>query len=932
MDSDYADALTADGRDLSREAGAGTLTRPRFRDEEVARVLSLLDQGRSVLLVGEAGVGKTAVIHGLVHAVAERSGGRSDARAGGRVARVIELSTATLMAGTRYLGEWQTKVRAVAEAAVRENAALFVPDAWNLPSAGRTSNSDTNVLDALRPYLEQGRLVLVAEATPAVLRQMERTPRFADLFEKIELRPLSDDHAAATVQAAAEHRGLKLDDDVVPTLLDLTGRFLPARPQPGPALDLLAHVAERVTELPPHTAVPKAFVARVFAEHSGLPDFIVRRDAVMKAADIRTFFSERLVGQQAAIEAVVECIALFKAGLQDPRKPLGTFLFVGPTGVGKTELARTLAEFLFGSRDRLLRFDLGEYKDYHSFQLLLGDPRDPGRPAALVDPVRAQPFQVILLDELEKAHPNVWDVLLGLLDEGRLTPPAGEPVDFRSTIVICTSNVGALGSDRRLGFGEGPDNAAREAAIRTALEQQFRPEFLNRFQQVVVFHALSREQVRGVARQELSRVLRRQGITDRGLVVEVDDGAIDLAIEEGFDERYGARALTRELQRTIVLPLAMAIMEGGPDRGQLVRVQRRGARVGVDLLSTPEVRARAREARPVRVDGRALTHADLVERAAAMVQAAEALSHDAHRPALVEERDRLRVLRQEPDFWKAPREAARDLRDLDRIERALDRLGRLEQRANGLVDALRDAASRDERQRLAPQLQQLEQHLASARRDLVVLGRAGAWDALVELAPVGGPAARDLVAGIYVRWGRKKGHGVDWLRVPTEPEEPALLALRGPSFAGLLADEAGLHRLVAEEGSCAVRVRVAPWTDAVQPPQWGEAKARKAVKGLPEPVRSRLEVGWRGRGRTAPLVLQGNRTIDEARALAHELLGSWVRLAGTADTSVRVRTYDTVAGSVKDYRAGTLALHPTLLKPKALHALLQDRVDLRPEP
>ncbi len=919
MDRDYSDALQQEGRDLVAASRDGVLAPPRHRDDEIARVIALLQQGRSVLLVGPAGVGKSAVVHGVAARFAQGQPARG----------LVELSSMALMSGTRYLGEWQTKVSAMVDAAVRADTTLFFSDVWNLPTAGRTSNSDTNVLDALRPHVEQGRLSLLAEATPEILRQMQRVPRFADLFQGVELRPLTAEQVDQTLATAAADFSLQLDAAGRRALVELTRRFLPARPQPGPALALLSQVAERAADLPAGAPVPPAFVEQVFADRAGLPAFIVSPSATMKAEEIRAAFAERMVGQAHAIASVVECIALFKAGLQDPGKPLGTFLFVGPTGVGKTELARTLARFLFGSADRLLRFDLGEYKDFHSFELLLGNPRDPTRPAALVDPVRAQPFQVILFDELEKAHPNVWDVLLGLLDEGRLTPPAGEAVDFRSTIVICTSNVGAAGSDKRLGFGEGPDLAQREATIRADLERHFRPELLNRFQQVVVFHPLNREQVRAVARQELSRVLRREGITARGLVVDVDDDALDLVIDQGYDERYGARALKRQLQRMIVLPLALRIMESAPTRGQLIRVDVAAGSIRVRLRDTPDSRAVRREAQPVKVDGERFTKADLTARVHQVQQAAAALAQDADRAVLREERDRLVALRTEPDFWKYPTEAAQALRDLHLAERDLARLARLQERADSCAEDLAVAAGRDDFRRLASRLLSLEDHLHHARRELVVLGRTGHWDALVELRPVGatGPAARDLLHDAYTAWGQSLGHGVELLLAPRGPEDACLLAIRGPYASGLLADEAGLHRLRQEDGSSVCRVRVAPWTDAHEQPVWGDARALKATSPGGVRLRSRLEVRWKGQGRRPPLVLQGDRTLDQARALAEELLGSWARMPAASDR--RVRRYDAEAGQVKDHRLGILNVHPSRITGDRLHRILCDRVDER---
>jgi ATP-dependent Clp protease ATP-binding subunit ClpC len=275
-------------------------------------------------------------------------------------------------------------------------------------------------------------------------------------------------------------------------------------------------------------------------------------------------------------------------------------LFVGPTGVGKTELARALARYLFGSENRLLRFDLSEYKDFHAFQLLIGDPNNPDRPARLVDPVRAKPFQVVLLDEIEKAHANVWDLLLQLLDEGRLTPASGKTVSFRNTIVIATTNVGAREQARSSpGFTSGGSTAGDDR-MRAALEASFRPEFLNRFQHLCLFHPLTEEHVRQIARMELRKVLARQGVAGRKIAVDVTPSVMDLVVTEGYDEKYGARALRRMIQRHVTVPVATLLLEKAVDDGSILRLVADRNSVRVDVIDTPETRSQKAQAKPIR--------------------------------------------------------------------------------------------------------------------------------------------------------------------------------------------------------------------------------------------------------------------------------------------------------------------------------------------
>ena len=715
MDTDYSNALAEDGRDLVDAARDGELPPADFRDGLTKQVLELLERKKSVLLVGPDGVGKTAVIHGVAQEMT---------RVGGDL---IELSSTAMMSGTKYLGEWQSKVTAIAKRATDHQTILYFSDVWNLPKTGRTAQSDSNLLDALRPHITGKGLTLLAEASPETLRIMERNPGFVSLFTKVNVGPLGGDEVKACLDRAAERAGMELDADCRRTLIQLTTRFLPARPQPGPALDLLEQARDYQAEkiaTGEHEAFGPALIERVFSVYSGLPLFVVSRSATMPAKEIRAWFEERIVGQKEALEAVVEAIALFKAGLHDPDKPIGTFLFVGPTGVGKTEVARALARFLYGSESRLLRFDLSEFKDFHSFEILVGNPKDPGRPASLVDPVRAQPFQVVLLDELEKAHSNVWDLLLSVLDEGRMTPPGGKTVDFRSTILIATSNVGAQSSDKRFGFTPDTGLSARRHSITKALETQFRPEFLNRFQHVTVFHPLSKDQVKQVARWELRRILAREGIAGRNLVVEVTDDALDRVIETGFEPKYGARALKREIQRQLVLPLAMTMMERNVEPGSIVKILAKDGHIRVRVLETEKIRERRAEAAPVKAEGQKLTRAALGRRLNAASEDIDALAAALDEDAIQESRARLDERRGHSDFWSKPDVAARVLRDLEQLTGVLDRMERL----RGWNESLKKesvGSSRALLERLAHDLLRHERSIARARRELLVMGFDG---------------------------------------------------------------------------------------------------------------------------------------------------------------------------------------------------------------
>lgn len=886
------DALVKQGgRDVADDIAEGRVAEPSFREIERDRVRDALDRRRSVLVVGPDGVGKTALVQLVAH---------------GYHRAIYRFSTTDVMSGTKYLGEWETKISEILRATQAHGAVLYLSDVWNLPYAGKTSNSERNLLDAVRPALQAGDVQILAECTPEVLRIIERTPKFVDLFEKVHLAPLTPGEVDAILDQRAGQSKVALDPGVRASLLKLTSRFLPSRPQPGPALQLLERAITEADERDAALDVP--LIERVFCALSGLPPFVVSATETRRVEEVRQFFRDRIVGQQEAIEAVVETIALFKAGLQDPERPIGTFLFVGPTGVGKTEMARALAAFLFGSAARLLRFDLSELKDYHSFQQLIGDPRDATVPARLLDPVRAQPFQVVLLDEIEKAHQNVWDLLLPLLDEGRLTPPSGVPVDFRRTIVIATSNVGAEEASKSVGFGADADSQ-RAKRTRQALEQSFRPEFLNRFQHIVVFHALDAQQVQLVARQELARVLQREGITGRNLAVDVDDAVIARIVERGYDRRWGARGLKREIQQRIVLPLAVTIMEQGVEPGQLVKVRMDGGRIQISVLDTPPSAAARAERRPVRVASRSLDAAGWRAVGEQLRARIDTIGASAGEAAARSEVARLEQLREDPRFWQDPDAAARVLRDLDLATARLGRLDRLREQLSAIVVEDRRASV----EAAADRLTRLEEQIEELHRDLVVFGPDGHWDALVEIAPLAGQTlARDWLVGQITRWAEHHRMTVDWLRDPLN-EEPAFFAVRGPYAYGWLRSEAGIHRVRKGDQGAAARVRVAPWDD--RPPETDEIGEHRALKKdgtFAGRLRSRLSMG--------PVVLQNGRTLQENRELATQLLASW-RAAAPASDEV-IRRYDVDPPLIRDHRTGWQSQRPDALTPERWSEML----------
>ena len=390
-----------------------------------------------------------------------------------------------------------------------------------------------------------------------------------------------------------------------------------------------------------------------FAERTGLPLLLLSDEVPLRTGDVRAFFEARVLGQDEAVEAMVDLVTVAKSGLQDPNKPLGSFFFVGPTGVGKTELTKALAEFLFGSSDRVIRFDMAEHGSGDALPRLIGTAWHSNGEGELTRRVREQPFCVLLLDEIEKAHRDVFDALLSALGEGRLTDANGRTADFRNAIVVMTSNLGAGQGSAAVGFSAADAAAEADRLRRHFVEQAekfFRPEFFNRIDRVLPFHALDPETVRRIARRELGRLLMREGITRRRLLVEIDDAVVERLAESGFHPHYGARPLQREIERAVIQPLARLIVEQRPSAGDLVRFTCDGDEIRVAVQKV-EVAEPPRRRERAAASGTEATLARAARRAAELHSAVEAEVEGPFAQSLRTEISALVERTSTPGFW-----------------------------------------------------------------------------------------------------------------------------------------------------------------------------------------------------------------------------------------------------------------------------------------
>ena len=900
-----------EGRNLTQESRKFTAT--LFRDELVNKIIQTISRKRSVLLVGPNGVGKTKVVQEFARQL----------RRSGRM-KVFEFSTAQLLSGTKYLGEWESKVTAILESAAKAKCVLYFSDVWNLATAGISSGSKTNAWDVMRPYVEQNKIIVLGEITARQLRDMTRHSGFVNAFEPIEVPMLPKEAVFEIVNSEARRLKLDADEPTVDRVMELCQQFLPTAQGPGLALELLGQVSDyqiQKSDNDEEEGLSPQFVEKVFSIYSGLPLLVVSPSVTKPVSEVKAWFEDRIIGQKAPINSVVETIALYKAGLHDPNRPIGSFLFVGPTGVGKTELARALAKYLFGNENRLLRFDLSEYKDYHSFQLLIGDPNRPSQGARLIDPVRAKPFQVILFDEIEKAHANVWDLLLQLLDEGHLTPATGKSVNFRNTIVVATSNVGARErAQASVGFvADGVDAGADR--MKKALEHQFRPEFLNRFQYVEYFHPLSKADVREIAGMELQRILSRHGIASRQIKVDITEPVLDLIVSEGYDESYGARALRRMVQRFVTMPIATLLLQKQVEQGVILRLNVQHNNVVVTVIDTPESKANKAQARPLKLATTATiekitSRADLQAFIERLKEARLSLEKKiAEKPSVVDEQ----TDRDSPYQWDTSAEEAQFYRrrEVERLQQ--HRLNALLQREVELKEWLGSAVTRVEQQRLVDAAVQHGANIEAARCEFAVMPDNAFADALVEIAPLGASIKQlaDMV-NMYTQWALRCGYEVEMVCEPLEENQAAILAISGNFPYGYLHMEEGHHRFRNALGTSVLRVRVLRWVDDKEHVKYSDQRALKKDGLLGGRVRSRLKV------EDSNLLIQNERTLNDNRTFAASIVASY--RANEEPEYEIVRRYDSEPFLVKDYLTGIGTGKADILSAQGFHQLLSERI------
>jgi ATP-dependent Clp protease ATP-binding subunit ClpC len=827
---------------------------------------------RSLIVRGEPKVGKSAFLQLLGDRLIKKGW------------TIFEAGGPELQAGQTYIGQLEERVRRlVNEITADKRTIWYVPDILQIAVSGTHQGQTASILDQVLPAVTAGRLVIVSEATPTKVTQLvQLRPNLKGTFEVAPLAPMSEERTeklvATYLTKLSKVSGLTFDPAAGPQALQLARQYLGTQQLPGVVIDLIKLtfnrcVAEGAKAVKPHD------ILATLSQATGLPLAILDSAERVELGDVQRYFDERVMGQTEAVRAVVDRIAMLKAGLTDPSKPIGVFLFAGPTGTGKTELAKTLAAFLFGSDERLIRLDMSEFKTPEALNKIVGDPSG-GQTDSLINRVRKQPFSVVLLDEFEKAHGNVWDLFLQVFDDGRLSDAAGNVADFRHCIIILTSNLGATSHQGpALGFGAKAATFSSDQIMR-AIGQAFRPEFVNRLDKVIVFQPLRRDLMRDILQKELRNVLERRGLRNREWAVEWESSAIEFLLDKGFSPELGARPLKRAIDQYLLAPLAATIVEHRfPQGDQFLFVRSDGKAIQVEFVDPNADTAPA----AMTASGGSLAEIVLNPQGTAaernVVEAEyRALEERLASPEWEELATTLANQMAEGAFWSRTDRHGVLARFalMDRVKAAMKTVVSLRERLAKSAD--KESFSSEILGRFARQVLVTTMGVEDALADAPVEAVLVAEPALEGAALMDEARAwRTQLLTMYRKWATKRG-----MQIEEHGGNEPLLTISGFGAYRQLEQEAGLHVLETtadDEGSrviARVRVAAAPLGDLPA------AAAARLLRAAIDQVAVSNTVVRRYRSGASPLVRDSKRGWRSGKLDA--VLGGDFDLIGAGDT------------------------------------------------
>ncbi len=638
------------GKDITREAAEGNLDPVVGREVEIERLAQILSRRKknNPVMIGEPGVGKSAIIEGLAKRIVERKVARTLLDK-----RIISLDMAAIVAGTKYRGQFEERLKAVIdEVSANKNVIMFIDEIHNIVGAGNASGS-MDAANLLKPALARGEFQCIGATTLDEYRKsIEKDGALERRFQKVLVEPTTPEQTLEILHNIKEmyekHHGVNYTEEALKACVTLTDRYISDRFFPDKAIDAMDEAGSRVhitkvdtpkeieelekriaeaqdnkfkavqaqnfesaasyrdqqEKLKHELAVAKEHweqeldsrrvtvneqhIAEVVAMMTGVPAQRIAQSEGIRLLGMTDELKKQVIGQDEAIDKIARSIRRNRAGLRDPKRPIGSFMFLGPTGVGKTLLAKKLAEFLFNSADALIRVDMSEYMEKFNVSRLVGAP--PGyvgyeEGGQLTEKVRRHPYSVVLLDEIEKAHPDVFNMMLQVLDEGNLTDGLGRKVDFKNTIIIMTSNIGTRElKDFGAGVGFNTSELTKErsdSVIRKALNRKFSPEFLNRVDDIVTFGSLNHDCILKIVDIELASFYKR--VEENGLKLEITEAAKNLVADHGFDIQYGARPLKRAIQSEIEDPLSEMLLREEAMAGDTIVIDARGGKIETSI-------------------------------------------------------------------------------------------------------------------------------------------------------------------------------------------------------------------------------------------------------------------------------------------------------------------------------------------------------------
>lgn len=644
-------ALEKFGTDMTQKAAENTYDPVIGREDVLERVIQILSRRtkNNPVLTGEPGVGKTAVAEGLAQRIAD---GRVPANLKNR--RIISMDLVGMLSGARFRGDFEERIKTFLEEAEADgNVILFIDELHMIMGAGAGASETMDAANILKPILARGGLQVIGATTLKEYRRyIEKDAAFERRFQPVAVEEPDQEDAVKILLGLKgryeSYHGLTITEDAVRAAVSLSSRYIQDRFLPDKAVDLMDEAAARIRTRALSTpswlldledeirrigrekkkaadaqeyekaavlrdsqnslvkeltekqtewqkqqcsCVDAEDIAEVVSAWTGIPVTMLTEDETRQLRELESSLHSRVIGQDDAVRAVARAIRRGRTGVADPDRPVGSFLFLGPTGVGKTELCRAMAEVLFHDENAMIRLDMSEYMEQYTVSKLIGSP--PGyvgydEGGQLTEMVRRKPYSIILLDEIEKAHPDVWNTLLQILDDGRLTDAQGRTVSFKNTIIVMTSNIGAreITGKSSLGFArnEESEEERREENIRSrvmeAVKMTFRPEFINRLDEVIVFHPLKQEDVRKIADLQITKLADR--MKKQGITLRVEESAVDLLSEKGYDPAFGARPLKRTIQSMLQNAVADRILDGKPGEHEVLTASADGDRIKVE--------------------------------------------------------------------------------------------------------------------------------------------------------------------------------------------------------------------------------------------------------------------------------------------------------------------------------------------------------------